>query len=124
MPTINDQISLLRLHVLREFLRFHGIAVEDKGFEIGSLLDRIMDREVNAVACIKAIRNFDMMAYTIKVEEHLPQAVVFALKEGLTVAGASWTQDGLTFNLNLKGGTSRPIGLLEAKKMYDLLRSM
>jgi len=129
MSTLNrhQQVDLLRLHVLREFLRFCGVDVDSKSFEVGSLLDRIMDREIDIVAAVKAIRNFDMMTYTIKVDEHLPSAVMFALKEGLTVAGTSWTQDaqdGVVFNLNLKGGNSRPIGLLEAKKLVDLLRSM
>jgi len=126
MSTLNrhQQVDLLRLHVLREFLRFYGVDVDSKSFEVGSLLDRIVDREIDIVAAVKAIRNFDMMAYTIKVDEHLPSAVMFALKEGLTVAGTSWTQDGVVFNLNLKGGNSRPIGLLEAKKLVDLLRSL
>lgn len=124
MPTITTQIALLRLHILREFLRFYGIAVDDRGFEIGSLLDKIMDRDYDLVATVKAIRHFDRTKYTIRVDENLPHDVMFALKEGLTAAGASWVQDGLVFNVNLMGGTSRPIGLVDAKKLVDLLRSM
>jgi len=121
--TLTNQLNLIRLHILREFFRFHRISVDDKGFEIGALLNRIMDPDVSAVATIKAIRNFGATSYTIVVDNGAPLAVKAAVKEGLSAAGAPWTQDGATINVSL-GNNGLPIGLLEAKKMYDLLRSM
>lgn len=120
---ILQQIDLLRLHILREFLRLHGIDVEDKGFAIGSLLDRVMDKDVDVVAKVKAIRNFGRVNYDIKVDEHLPPRVVEALKQGLDASGALWTQKGALFTLKLNGAT-QAVGLLDAKKLVDLLQSL
>ena len=121
--TIHQQVDLLRLHILKEFLRLYGVDVDSLGFEIGSLLDRIMDRDIDAVSSIKAIRNFGRVNHTLKVDEHLPPIVLEAVVKGLEAAGVSWTKEGATFTLNLTG-SRHTIGLLEAKKLVDLLRSM
>ena len=121
---LHQQIDLLRHHILKEFLRLYGVNVDDLGFEVGSLLDKIMDHDVDVVAKVKAVRNFGRVNHTLKVDEHLPPLVMEAVTKGLTAFGASWTQEGATFTLNLLGGTKHTIGLLEAKKLVDLLRSM
>ena len=121
--TLTNQLNLIRMYILKEFFRHFGIDVESRSFEIGDLLNRIMDKDIQPVAAIKAIRTFGQVPYSFRVDDHLPPAVMAAVKNGLDDAGVSWKQDGLVFNLNLKGN-SLPIGLLEAKKMYDLLRSM
>ena len=122
--TLHQQVDLLRHHILKEFLRLHGVDVDDLGFEVGSLLDKIMDHDVDVVAKVKAVRNFGRVNHTLKVDEHLPPIVMDAVTKGLTSAGISWTKEGATFTLNLMGGTKHTIGLLEAKKLVDLLRSM
>jgi hypothetical protein len=120
---IHQQVDLLRLHVLREFLRLHNVDIDGLGFEIGSLLDRIMDRDIDAVSSVKAIRNFGRLNHTLKVDEHLPPLVLEAVVKGLEAAGVSWTKEHCTFTLNLTGA-NHTVGLLEAKKLFDLLRSM
>ncbi len=121
---LHQQIDLLRHHILTEFLRLYGCAVDDRGFEVGSLLDKIMDVDVDVVAKVRAVRNFGRVNHTLKVDEHLPPIVMEAVTKGLTASGASWTQEGAVFTLDLMGGTKHTIGLLEAKKIVDLLRSM
>lgn len=121
--SVHQQLDLLRLHILREFLRLHGIDVEDKGFEIGSLLDRIMDRDVDIVAKVRAVRNFGRVNHNIKVDEYLPPLVMEAVAKGLDAFGVSWTKDGPMFTLNLNGAT-QAVGLLDAKKLVGLLQSL
>lgn len=121
---LHQQIGLLRSHILTEFLRLYGVDVDDRAFEIGSLLDKIMDNDIDVVAKVRAVRNFGRVNHTLKVDEHLPSIVMDAVTKGLTAFGASWTKEGAVFTLNLMGGTKHTIGLLEAKKLVDLLRSM
>lgn len=132
--TLHNRIRLLQIHILTEFLRHFGTDVECRSMEIGSLLNLLLD-DTSAMRSIKALRHFNSQVYTIRHVNDYPAAVKAAIVSGLNEAGASYQYmaGGRSEPLPSIIGcdyievtiqTQDPIGLLEAKRMRDLLRSM
>lgn len=132
--TLTNRIRLLQLHILTEFLRHFGTDVECRSLEIGSLLGLLLD-DTSAMQGIKALRYFNTEVYIIHNVNDYPPAVKTAIVRGLNEACANYRfmANGRSEPLPAIIGcdyievtvpTKDPIGLLEAKKMRDLLRSM
>ena len=132
--TLINRIRLLQLHILTEFLRHFGTDVESRSMEIGSLLSLLLE-ETSAMQGIKALRYFNAEVYTIHDISGYPPAVKTAIVRGLNEAGGNYRfmANGRSEPLPAIIGcdyievtvpTKDPIGLLEAKRMRDLLRSM
>lgn len=132
--TLTNRIRLLQIHILAEFLRNFGTDVECRSLEIGSLLNLLLD-DTSAMQGIKALRYFNTEVYIIHNISEYPPTVKVALTNGLNEAGASYKfmANGRSEPLPAIIGcdyievtipTKEPIGLLEAKRMRDLLLSM
>lgn len=130
-------IRLIQLHILTAFFSNRGIDVVGRSLEIGELLTRILDiSTVNAVSVLKDMRHFGASELRINVGGHprFPTTVVMAVRDGLDRVEAQYCmyddKDRITSSVEFVDyflvtiPSETPIDLLEAKRMFDLLRSM
>jgi hypothetical protein len=122
--TVLNRIRLIQFHILMEFLKSFGINVEARSMEIGALLTDLLDDDTTPVTSIKALRTFGNDVLYIDHINEYPAAVQTAVFEGLRSAGASFKKLVSDASLEVDLCTREPIGLLEAKRMRDILRSM
>lgn len=132
--TIVSKIRLLQFHVLRAFLAHFMELNDGDNLAIQELLEKLVDKNHDKVAAIKALREFGSVKYRFTVAQcHIDSPVYKALFNGLSDANANTVFKDGTGNVvtideavaaYCNFGKRGDIGLLDAKQMVEQLRMM
>lgn len=132
--TIISKIRLLQFHILRAFLA-HFMPLDDgDNLPITELLEKLVDKNHDKVAAIKALRDFGSIKYRFTVLQTSTSSPVYeALYKGLSEAGANPVyKDGTGLAVTIDEavaaycnfGKRGEIRLLDAKHLVEQLRMM
>lgn len=134
MDNALSKIRLLQFHILRAFLAHFMSLGDGDNLAITELLEKIVDRKVNKVDAVKALRDFGSVKYRFTVAQcHIDSPVYKALFNGLSEAGVNTVfKDGMGNVVTIDEavaayctfGKRGDIGLLQAKEVVEQLRMM
>jgi hypothetical protein len=132
--TIISKIRLLQFHILRSFLAHFMELNDGDNLPITELLEKLVDRDHDKIAAIKALRGFGSVNYRFMVLQTSTSSPVYeALYKGLSEAGVNPIyRDGTGLATTIDEavavhctfGKRGEIGLRDAKEMVEQLRMM
>jgi len=134
MDTTISKIRLLQFHILKAFLALHMELDDGDNLPITELLEKLVDKNHDKIAAIKALREFGSVKYRFMVLQTSTSSPVYeALYKGLSEAGVNPVfKDGTGLAVTIDEavavhcafGKRGEVGLRDAKEMVEQLRMM